>query len=261
MIDAAADAKAETEGSKRRRSIVRFLPLAAILILLVAVLASGVWRHLSLEDLKIRRDALKGFVHIHPVESVFLYMTVYCLVVALSIPGALMMTFTGGFLFGPWIGGAAAAAGVSSGAVIMFLVAHTALGDAVRKRARPDGMIRKVEEGVRRHAFAYLLCLRLMPAAPIWLVNLAAAFVRVPLWIYATATVIGIAPSCFIYASIGAGLDRAFAAGGDPDFRSLFHPQTFVALFALAALSLAPIVYQRWRNGRCHRTALPNRRA
>jgi uncharacterized membrane protein YdjX (TVP38/TMEM64 family) len=247
MIDNVADAKAGRSGSVMRGRLLRVLPLAIIVLLLVAVLASGVWRHLSLDDLKARRTALKAFAHGHPVESVALYVAAYCAVVALSIPGALMMTLTGGFLFGTLIGGAAAAMGVTSGAVVMFLVAHTALGDLVRKRAKPGGLIRKTEEGVRRHAFSYLLFLRLMPAAPIWLVNIAAAFVRVPLWVYAVATVIGIAPSCFIYASIGASLDRVFAAGGKPDFRALFHPEVFIALFALAVLALLPIAYQRWR--------------
>jgi uncharacterized membrane protein YdjX (TVP38/TMEM64 family) len=246
MIDSVADAKTSQGGGARSR-LIRFLPVALVILVLVAVLASGVWRHLSLDDLKARRVALKGFAHAHPVESVALYVALYGAVVALSIPGALMMTLTGGFMFGTLIGGAAAALGVTSGAVIMFLAAHTALGDIVRKRASPDGLVRKVEDGVRRHAFSYLLFLRLMPAAPIWLVNIAAAFVRVPLWVYATATVIGIAPSCFIYASIGASLDRVFAAGGKPDFRALFHPEVFVALFALALLALAPIAYQRWR--------------
>jgi uncharacterized membrane protein YdjX (TVP38/TMEM64 family) len=247
MIDGVAEAKTGQGGSATRGRLLRLLPLAIVVLVLVAVLVSGVWRHLSLEDLKARRTALKAFSHGHPVESVAFYVALYCGVVALSIPGALMMTLTGGFLFGTLVGGAAAAAGVTSGAVIMFLVAHTALGDLVRKRAKPDGLIRKVEEGVRRHAFSYLLFLRLMPAAPIWLVNVAAAFVRVPLWLYGTATLVGIAPSCFIYASIGASLDRVFAAGGKPDFRALFHPEVFVALFALAALALLPIVYQRWR--------------
>ena len=246
MIDGVADAKTGQGGSARKR-LLRFLPLAIVILVLIAVLASGVWRHLSLDDLKARRLALKGFAHGHPWESVALYVALYGAVVALSIPGALMMTLTGGFLFGTWVGGAAAAVGVSSGAVVMFLAAHTALGDVIRKRASPDGLIRKVEAGVSRHAFSYLLFLRLMPAAPIWLVNIAAAFVRVPLWIYATATAIGIAPSCFIYASIGASLDRVFAAGGKPDFRALFHPGVFIALFALAVLALAPIAYQRWR--------------
>ena len=247
MIDGPADEKTSQGGFATLGRLFRFLPLAIVLLVLIAVLVSGVWRHLSLDDLKARRTALKAFAHGHPFESVVLYVVAYCVVVALSIPGALMMTLTGGFLFGTLSGGAAAAVGVTSGAVVMFLVAHTALGDVIRQRAKPAGLICKVEDGVRRHAFSYLLFLRLMPAAPIWLVNIAAAFVRVPLWVYATATVLGIAPSCFIYASIGASLDRVFAAGGEPDFRALFHPEVFIALFALAALALAPIVYQRWR--------------
>jgi uncharacterized membrane protein YdjX (TVP38/TMEM64 family) len=229
---------AATSKPPARRRILRLLPLAIILLVLILVLASGVWRHLSLEDLKARRIALKGFVHAHPVQSVLLYIGLYTAVVALSIPGALMMTLTGGFLFGTWIGGGAAAIGVAAGAVIMFLAAHTALGDVIRRRAAPDGLIARMEAGVRRHAFSYILFLRLMPAAPIWLVNIAAAFVRTPLWIYGSATLIGIAPSCFIYASIGAGLNRVFAAGGKPDFRALFHPEVFAALLALLPIAL-----------------------
>jgi uncharacterized membrane protein YdjX (TVP38/TMEM64 family) len=233
-----------------RRRILRFAPLAVVLLVLVGVLVSGVWRHLSLQDLEARRNVLKSFVRAHPMESLLLYTAAYCAVVALSIPGALIMTLTGGFLFGTWIGGAAAVAGVSSGAVIMFFAAHTAIGDAIRKRIAPDGLIHKVEAGVRRNAFSYLLFLRLMPAAPIWLVNIAAAFVRVPLWVYATSTLIGIAPSTFIYASIGASLDRVFAAGGTPDLRAVFHPRVFLALFALALLALAPAAYRGWRRRR-----------
>ena len=251
-VEQDAGSAAKTTVGKR---LLRLASLAAIVIVLILVFTSGVWRDLSLEDLKARRAVLKGFVHIHPIESAALYMALYCAVVAFSIPGALMMTLTGGFLFGTLIGGAEAAVGVTSGAVIMFLVAHTALGDIVRRRANPDGMIRKVEEKVRRHAFSYLLFLRLMPAAPIWLVNIAAAFVRTPLWLYALATIIGIAPSCFIYASIGASLDQVFAGGGTPDLRSLFHPQMFAALFALALLALLPLAYQGWRK---RRRALPN---
>jgi uncharacterized membrane protein YdjX (TVP38/TMEM64 family) len=238
------------EAAILRRRLLRFAPLAVVVMVLVGVLVSGVWRHLSLEDLEARRNVLKGVVRAHPIGSVLFYAAAYCVVVALSIPGALIMTLSGGFLFGTWIGGAAAVLGVTFGAVIMFLAAHTAIGDAIRKRAAAGGLIHKVEAGVRRHAFSYLLFLRLMPAAPIWLVNIAAAFVRVPLWIYATSTLIGIAPSTFIYASIGASLDRVFAAGATPDLRAVFHPRVFVALFALALLALAPAAYQGWRRRR-----------
>lgn len=250
MIDGVVDEDGGPEPTTPAKRALRLLPLLVVGAILVLVLASGVWRHLSLDELKARRTALTGFVHLHPVESIGLYVAAYFLVVALSIPGALIMTLTGGFLFGTWIGGAAAAAGVSSGAVAMFLVAHTALGGVIRKYAKTGGMIEKVEAGVRRHAFSYLLFLRLMPVAPIWLINIAAAFVRTPLWVYALATLIGIAPSCFIYASIGSSLNRVFAAPGKPNLSAIFHPEVFVALFALAALALLPIAYQAWRRRR-----------
>jgi uncharacterized membrane protein YdjX (TVP38/TMEM64 family) len=214
---------------------------------MVLVYGSGLWRCLSLEEIRAQRTALKGFVQLHPIESLALYVLIYCAVVALSMPGALIMTLSGGVLFGPLEGGAAAVAGVSSGAVLMFMAAKSAFGDVIRRFAPPNGVAQKIEAGIRQHAFSYILFLRLMPAAPIWIVNLAAGFVRTPLWIYLAATVIGVIPSTFIYAAIGASVDRSFAAGGTPNLGRLFHAGVFIPLFGLALLSLAPILYQRLR--------------
>ena len=244
------DGPAHNPKASAARRALRWAPLAVIAAAFVLVLASGVWRHLSLDELRTQRAALKSFVRLHPIESLFSYMAVYCLVVALSIPGALIMTLTGGFLFGTVLGGAAAAVGVSSGAVVMFLAAHTAVGGVLRRYAAPDGVVRKIEAGVRQNAFLYIFCLRLMPALPIWLVNIAAAFVKTPLWIYGLATALGIAPSCFIYASIGASLDQVFAEGRAPSVRTLFHLGVILPLCALALLALAPIAYQLWRKRR-----------
>ena len=94
-----------TRRSGLRRRLLRLLPLAVVALGFAVVLASGVWRHLSLAELGARRAALKGFVQVHPAESLALYVLAYCAVVAFSIPGALLMTLTGGFLFGTWIGG------------------------------------------------------------------------------------------------------------------------------------------------------------
>ena len=253
MSEGLAAATAKNPGARPWGKLLRFLPIALVALAFAAILASGVWRHLSLSDLEARRTALKGFVHLHPIYSVLIYVAAYCMVVALSIPGALFMTLTGGVLFGVLVGGAAAVVGVSSGAVLMFLAAHTAIGDVIHKRAPPDGLIRKVEAKVSRNAFFYLLALRLMPAAPIWLVNIAAAFVRTPLWIYSLATVLGVAPSTFIYAGVGASLDQVFAKGGRPNLQALFHWRVVVELFALAILALLPIAVQAARR----RGALP----
>ena len=52
---------------------------------------------------------------------------------------------------------------------------------------------------------------------PFWLVNLAAGLCGMRLLPFAAATVIGIIPATFVFASIGAGIGEVLATGGTPD--------------------------------------------
>ena len=131
--------------------IKRFGPLIVIALAVAVVIASGVADHLSLVELKARRDQLQGFVTLHPALSFGLYILIYIAVVSLSLPGALVMTLSGGFLFGPWFGAVAAASGASLGAAVIFLVCRSAVGDSLRGKA--GSTISRIEEGVRRDAF------------------------------------------------------------------------------------------------------------
>ena len=228
--------------------LLRLLPVAVIALIVAAVFASGAQRYLSLDELQRRRGDLLGLVHAHPLQSALAYMGLYLLVVALSLPGALIMTLSGGFLFGPVWGTAAAVVGASAGAVIMFLVARTALGDALRRRAeQSSGLLNKLERGIRENAFSALLVARLIPALPFWLVNVAAGLVKMPIRTYAAATVLGILPSTAIYAGIGAGLNRVFGQGGKPKLGMIFEPQVLLPLVGLAALSTLPVLWKLWR--------------
>jgi uncharacterized membrane protein YdjX (TVP38/TMEM64 family) len=159
----------------------------------------------------------------------------------------MIMTMAGGFLFGPWLGSASAVVGMTFGALIMFLVARSALGEIIRKRAKAGGLIDKIQVGVRANAFTYLLVLRLIPAVPFWLCNIAAGFVHIPVRTYLAATVIGIIPSTVIYSSIGAGLDHVFDQGRKPDIGLMTDPQVFVPLLGLCALSVIPLVFHAWK--------------
>jgi len=64
---------------------------------------------------------------------------------------------------------------------------------------------------------------------------------------YATATVIGVAPVSFIYASVGAGIGTVLTAGGRPDLGVIFTPHILGPLVALAALSLLPVAWRHWK--------------
>jgi signal transduction histidine kinase/uncharacterized membrane protein YdjX (TVP38/TMEM64 family) len=223
-----------------------FGPLLVVVLIVVAAVASGATKHLTLEDLRLRRAALAHFVHAHPVGAPALYIGLFVGVVAFSLPGTLMLTLTGGLLFGPVLGGAAAMAGASTGALLVFLVVRSALGTALRRRLRPDGVLARMEAEVRRHAFSYVLSLRLIPAVPFALVNLVCGFAKMPLSTYLAATLLGIAPSTLIYASVGAGLGKVFDHGGAANLHSLLRPQVLGPLCALAVLALAPHLIRLW---------------
>jgi uncharacterized membrane protein YdjX (TVP38/TMEM64 family) len=247
--------KAEGAEGKAGRRRLRLLPLLLFLALLGAVVASGVWRHLSLEEISQRRAMLKALVRLHPCLSLLAYVGLYAAVVALSIPGALVMSLSGGLLFGPLIGGLAAVAGVSLGAVLMFLVVRAALAGRPALGGRGGRGLARIQEGMRRHAFLYLLALRLTPAAPFWMVNVAASLVGAPLATYAAATVLGVAPSTFIYAALGAGLDRLLDQGRPLRLGEALQPAVLLPLAALSLLALAPALAALWGSVRRRRVA------
>jgi signal transduction histidine kinase/uncharacterized membrane protein YdjX (TVP38/TMEM64 family) len=236
--------------SRRPFAWLRRYGLWAVLLLVLVALAYSLGRHLSLEALASRRAGLLAFAHAHRLRAIATYIGAYVAVVALSLPGALVMTLTGGFLFGLWQGTAAAIVACSIGAMIMFFVARSTLGAALRRRLHPDGLIANMEAEVRRHAFSYLLTLRLIPGLPFALVNLVAGFVRMRLGTYMSATILGVAPSTFIYASVGSGLGALFDQGVSVNMHVLLRPQVILPLCGLGVLATVPHLVRFLRRGR-----------
>ncbi|MCZ6589912.1 MAG: VTT domain-containing protein, partial [Alphaproteobacteria bacterium] len=176
------------------------------------------------------------------------FLGVYTASTALAIPGALVLTIAGGFLFGTLWGTVWVVIGATAGASLLFLVARTALGEALRARAGP--MLKKIEAGFGANAFSYLLSLRLLPIFPFFIVNVVPAFVGVPLRTFVLATVLGIIPGSFVFASVGAGLGSAFEMVMEPTLASAITPEIIIALVSLAILALLPIVWKKLKAGR-----------
>jgi uncharacterized membrane protein YdjX (TVP38/TMEM64 family) len=224
---------------------VRLLPLAVIAVLFIALIASGALKQLSVASLAEHRAQLVRFVAAHPWASVAAYVGVYVLVIVACAPGPAVLCVGGGFLFGPLLGGALALGSMVVGAVIVFLACRTAFGDWAAHRAGPT--IARIEAGFARDAFAYLLALRLMPVAPFFAVNLAAGLARVRLSSFVLATLVGAAPSAFIFATLGSGLGGMFRRHAQLGAHLLLQPQILGPLMALAALSLVTPAWRLWR--------------
>jgi len=223
-----------------------FVPLVLLAVAAVLIWRSGIAHALSWESLARHQAELMDWVGAHKLSAAAIYVAVYVLLVAFSIPESAIVTVAGGLLFGTLIGGTLAVLGSTLGSVIIFLVARTALAKIVARRARP--LIKRIRPGLKRDGFHYLLALRLVPALPFWLVNLGAAVCGMRFWPYAGATLIGIIPATFVFASIGDGVGSVLAAGGHPDVSVIFSPRILGPLVGLAVLSLTPVVLRHMRN-------------
>jgi uncharacterized membrane protein YdjX (TVP38/TMEM64 family) len=226
----------------------RFGPLAVIVLLFVAAFASGLAGHISLEELRERGAELQAFAHEKPLLCAAIYLAIYIGSVAVSLPGALILSLTGGFLFGPVGGGFAAVTGATGGSTVIYLVFRTAFGDILRRK--PGAFLARVEEGFKHDAFNYLLTLRLIPAFPLLIVNVAAGLTNIPIRTFVLASLLGMIPSSFVYAGIGAGLGHVFAQGGPVTLETLFSPRIYVPIIGMGVLAFLPPLWRHWRRGR-----------
>lgn len=239
----------EAETAPRKSSLTKALPL---LLLLAggAVLwfVFDVGEYLTFATLQQHRDWLQQTVSENALVTALGFIAVYMLATAFSIPVGIVLTVLAGFLFGAVLGTLYAVTGATIGAVAIFLAARSALGDFLRQRA--GGAVKRMEAGFREDALSYMFVLRLIPLFPFWLVNLAPAFLGVPLRTYVIGTFFGIIPGTLVFAWVGSGLDEIFARGETPDASIIFAPEILGPIMGLVALALLPVIYKKWKTRR-----------
>jgi len=221
----------------------RVLPLIILMGGLITAFAMDIHYFLSFETLQENRSAIMEWKRDNYTISTFVYVLVYGLATAISLPGAIWLTIAGGFMFGTIKGGLLVLFGATVGAVIIFLAARYACADFFH--AKCGKMIQKMEAGFQENAFSYLLVLRLVPLFPFWLVNIVPAFLGVSVRTFLITTFFGIMPGTFVYASLGNGLGHIIDQGGMPDIAAIWNPEIIIPLLGLALLALIPVVHRK----------------
>ncbi|HVC61526.1 MAG TPA: VTT domain-containing protein [Acetobacteraceae bacterium] len=223
----------------------RILPLAILLAALAALWASGLAGRINWATLGRYQGTLDAWIGRHRIVAPVLYAALYAVVTALSVPEAAVLTVAGGLLFGALLGGAMAVIGATAGALVLFLAARSAFATAMA--ARGGSRLARIRAELHRNGFSYLLAIRLIPAFPFWLVNLAAALAGMRLLPFAAATFLGIIPATFVFAWIGTGVGAVLAAGSHPRLAVVFSPQFLAPLVALGLLALLPVAWRHWK--------------
>lgn len=227
--------------------LVQKLPF--LLILAVAGLGTFFLRdQISFESLAANREALLAFRDANYLMAALAFVAAYALLVAFSLPGALIATLTGGFLFGIFPGVLFNVTAATLGAIAIFLAARSGFGARFSARIEgKGGPVAKLQAGLRENEWSVLFLMRLVPVVPFFLANLIPAFVGTKLSRFAISTFFGIIPGALVYTSVGAGLGAVFARGETPDLSILFAPHILGPILGLAALSALPIILKRYR--------------
>jgi uncharacterized membrane protein YdjX (TVP38/TMEM64 family) len=236
-------------GSASRSAAVSRLSMIALVGLLAgglaAMLALGLDGQLGLEAVRRHHAVLAGFVSGEPLLASLLFMAIYAFGVAISVPGVQLLAVIAGWLFG-WLHGTiyvAVAATVAASAV--FLLARSALAQALRDRAGPA--MQRFADGFRDHAPSYVFVLHLVPVFPYAVVNTLPAACGVRLRTFVFAAFLGVLPSTLLLAQFGSGLGEVLAQGSTLRLSSLMTPQILLGLSGLGILVLLPLLYRGWR--------------
>ncbi|MET1111403.1 MAG: FAD-dependent oxidoreductase [Allosphingosinicella sp.] len=226
--------------------------LGRILLLLLIALAVGAFfvfdlgAYLTLASLKARQAELAAFVSANPLAAVAAFFLLYVAVTALSLPGAAIMTLAAGAIFGLWEGTLIVSFASTIGASLAFLSSRYVLRDWVK--ARFGGRIDAIDRGIARDGAFYLLTLRLIPAFPFFLINLAMGLTAMRLITFALVSQAGMLPGTIVYVNAGTQL-AAIESLGDILSPALLGSFVLLGLFPL----LAKAAVGGWKRRRAYR--------
>ncbi|HSQ02788.1 MAG TPA: FAD-dependent oxidoreductase [Burkholderiales bacterium] len=179
----------------------KWLLLAAVAALVAAFFPFDLGRYLTLGFFKSQQQAIVAYVEANPLQSALLFFLLYVAVTGLSLPGAAIMTLVAGAAFGLLWGTVIVSFASSIGATLAFLASRFLLRELVRERF--GDKLKTVNEGIAKDGAFYLFTLRLVPAFPFFLINLAMGLTPIAARTFYWVSQIGMLPGTLVYVNAG----------------------------------------------------------
>jgi uncharacterized membrane protein YdjX (TVP38/TMEM64 family) len=216
----------------------KIMILISIVLLVALFFSLGLGRYLTLASLKANRAALVEFYANHRFVMAAVFIAVYIVQTALSLPGAAVLSLAAGAVFGVVRGALYVNIGATIGATLAFLVARYLFRDTIQKKfgSRLETMNRELEHS----GINYLLFLRLVPVFPFFLINLAAGLTKIPLRTFFLGTLVGIIPGSFVFCNAGASLATITSMS------DIAAPRVLGSFALLGVFALVPVVYRKF---------------
>lgn len=225
-----------------------FIPLFVIIIFMIISYFLGLFDAASFDAIKANRDQIQNFVQTHKVTSPFIFIALYAIFVALSLPGAIFFTLIGGFIFPFPLSALYVVIGATLGAIGIFLAAKTSIGAYLRKKFGKS--LEKLHRGFEKNAMSYLLFLRFVPIFPFWLVNIASSLFNIKLFTFTWTTFVGIIPGSLVFTYAASSINSIFDESSAFSIEHIFTLKIKIALALLGVFALLPIFLKRFKRDR-----------
>jgi len=189
-----------------KKQLPRIFTIAAIAVLVYLFFALNLNELFTLDYLKSSKDVFENFYTNNQLVTIAVYMGVYILVTALSLPGAAVMTLAGGALFGLVIATVTISFASSIGATLAFLVSRFLLKDYIQNKF--GDRLKAINEGIKKDGAFYLFTLRLVPIFPFFVINLVMGLTPISTIRFYLVSQIGMLAGTIVYVNAGTQLAK-----------------------------------------------------
>jgi len=169
-------------------------------------------QYLSLSYIKASQERFQTLYQTHQLAVIAVYMGIYIVVAALSLPGAAVLTLAGGALFGLVIGSVVVSFASTIGATLAALVSRFILREWVQNKF--GDKLTAINDGIAREGAFYLFSLRLVPVFPFFIINLLMGLTRMRLATFFWVSQIGMLPGTVVYVNAGKELAQIDSLSG-----------------------------------------------
>jgi len=226
----------------RNSGIDLFKKLIALIIIaiIIIVLRNSEYADMAtFSYLKSHADGFKIYVHQHYLTSVLLYMAGYFLYTAFALPGAIIISLFGGYVFGVIVSLVLSVTAATAGASALFFMSRYVLGSYIHEKYQRQLALFNTE--LSKNGHLYLLTLRFIPIFPFFLINILAGLTKIPFRTFLWTTAFGIIPGGFVIMFAGSRLGEI----NSPD--EIFSHKMLLVFVFFGIMILIPVIYNKIR--------------
>jgi pyruvate/2-oxoglutarate dehydrogenase complex dihydrolipoamide dehydrogenase (E3) component/uncharacterized membrane protein YdjX (TVP38/TMEM64 family) len=188
-----------------------------LLIVLIAALIAGfivfdLGQYFSVAYLKSQQAAMDALYRAKPLQTVGAFFLLYVLVTGLSLPGATILTLAAGAVFGLLWGTVIVSFASTIGATLAFLASRFLLRDTIQ--AKFGDKLKTINAGIDKDGAFYLFTLRLVPALPFFVINLAMGLTSIKTRTFYWVSQVGMLAGTIVYVNAGTQIAQIESAAG-----------------------------------------------